>query len=333
MPNSNDKNRKTTRRQQPARRQQQPARQQEPQGPDAWDILKADLDRNLNVYGKLLSRGTRAASEPQVQRFSMQCYQAVWNKPDLLQANRDSLLLAFAEAAVVGLSLNPTAKEAFLEIRSGLVRFGTQYQGLVKLMHRGTNIDFIFADVVRLEDHFKQYGGSEPRIEHVSVKLGFEPDNYDEDEAVLAAYAVVKTKGASLAVHEVARRRDILKAMSMSKGKGGNPPSSAWRDWFPRMAKKLPLRRLANIIPGADEARMVLGVEDAQSRGEAVTFDRVSQVFDPIAAPRPANVTPSDGDALRKLMESSGPASGPASDGEQGRDGEQGGDQEPTSAP
>ena len=286
-------------------------------------MLHADLDRNKEIYGKLLSKGRRGATDPQVGRFSMECYQAVWNKPELLRANRDSLLLAFAEAAVVGLSLNPTSKEAFLEIRSGLVRFGTQYQGLVKLMHRGADIDFIFAEVVRRGDHFRQVGGSEPLIDHVAAELGYEPDDYDEDEAILASYAVVKTKGSSRAVHEVARRKEIMQARSMSKGKGGQPPSPAWAAWFSRMAKKLPLRRLANIVPGADEARMVLGVEDAQASGKAVTFDRVADlgfqpIAEPIAAPRPSIDASPRQDRMNALIDASGPAGGEGDPAEEG---------------
>jgi recombinational DNA repair protein RecT len=301
MPNSKDK---------PARRpQSRPQPQQQPQQQlDEWNALKVDLDRNKGVYAALLG-GKKKAPDPEVERFRMECYQVVWHKPDLLKANRDSLLLAFAEAAVVRLSINPTAKEGYVEVRSGVARFATQYQGLVKLMHRGADIDYLFTDVVRQGDAFRQIGGSDPRLEHIAAELGHEPDNYDSDESILAVYAVVKTMGSSRAVHEVARRSEILKARSLSKGKGGKPPSPAWAAWFSRMAKKLPLRRLANIIPGADEARMALGVEDAQARGEAVTFDRVSQAFDPVASPR--LTSPQQPDELRALMDASGPAVDP----------------------
>ena len=299
MPNSTDRK--------PARRQQHQPAQQQDDGPDRWNELMGDLDRNKGRFAALLG-GEKKAPDPLVERFRAQCYQVVWHKPDLLLANRDSLLLAFAEAAVVGLNINPTAKEGYIEVRSGVARFATQYQGLVKLMHRGVDIDFLFADVVRRGDPYAQIGGSHPEIKHKAADLEDEPDDYDAEDSILAAYAVVKTIGSSRAVHEVARRSEILKAMSMSKGKGGKPPSPAWAAWFPRMAKKLPLRRLANIIPGADEARMAIGVEDAQARGEAVTFDRVAQDFDPVVSPRLGSPHP---DELAALMKASGPAGEP----------------------
>jgi recombinational DNA repair protein RecT len=322
MPSSNDRQhlpapaRRQPDRQERApapRAQQRPDRRQAVEGrlPPAWNDLKAGIDRNRDVYAALLSKGTRRAPDSTVERFCMECYQAVWNRPELLDANRDSLLLAFAETAVVGLSLNPTLKEAFIEIRGGLARFGTQYQGLIKLMHRGGEVDFLFAEVVRRGDHFRQVGGSEPMIDHVAVALGYEPDDYDDDASILASYAVVRLKGSTRSSHEVARRKEILQAMAMSKGKGGKPPSSSWRDWFPRMAKKLPIRRLANTIPGADEAKMVLAIEDAQARGEPMTFDRVSQLLDPVSAPRVSvDAAPEDGAELSRLIASSGPASG-----------------------
>jgi len=296
----------------PQRRQNQPPPQQQQEETPfelTFDGLKCDLDRNKGIYSALLG-GDKKAPEPAVERFIMQCYQVVWHKPDLLRADRDSLLLAFAEASVVGLNINPTAKEGYIEVRSGVARFATQYQGLVKIMHRGASVDYIFAEVVRQGDTFRQIGGSDPRLEHIAVELGFEPPNYDDDESILAAYAVVKTTGATRAIHEVARRSDILKAQALSKGKGGNPPSPAWVSWFGRMAKKGPIRRLANVIPGADEARMAISVEDAQARGEAVTFHRVAQFFDPVASPRatPDLGPPKNADELQALITASGPA-------------------------
>lgn len=319
MPSSNDKRRQhqqlRSQQQHQQQRSQELQRQQQSQEQEEavaegrrWEALKADLDRNKSVYAALLG-GEKKAPDSLVERFRMQCYQAVWHKPDLIWAQRDSLLLAFAEAAVVGLSINPTAKEGYIEIRGKVARFATQYQGLVKLMHRGTEVDFLFADVVRQGDAYCQIGGSNPEIQHKAAELGHEPEHYDEDESILATYAVIKTRGSSRAVHEVARRSEILKAMAMSKGKGGQPPSPAWAAWFPRMAKKLPLRRLANIVPGADEARMALGVEDAQAQGKAVTFDRVAQVFDPVASP--GLRSPQQPDELAAIMNASGPAAEP----------------------
>lgn len=275
-----------------------------------------DLKRNTGTYAALLG-GKKPASESEVDRFMMSCYQAVWHQPKLLDANRDSLLLAFAEAATVRLSLNPTAREAFIETRNAKVgdvyilqaRFGTQYQGLIKLMHRGSDIDYIHADVVRRGDLFKVVGGSNPHIEHIQADVDMDPEvavAYDSDDAILASYAVVKIRGATRDSYEVARRASILKARAMSK-------SNAWTNWFERMARKIPLRRLANIIPGADEARGVITLEDARERGEMMTLERVAQLlgdrgvdvpaiarglgFDPTAPQRP--------DEMQALIDSS----------------------------
>lgn len=236
----------------------------------------------------------------------MTCYQSAWHKPALLEANRDSLLLSFAEAAVVRLNLNPTAKECYIEVRKGVARFATQYQGLIVLMHRGSDIEYIYADVVRRGDDWRQVGGSEPRIEHVHASLEDAPDGYDSDESILAAYAVVKIRGSSRATHEVIRRADILKARAMSTG-------PAWNAWFSRMAMKVPLKRLANRLPGADQIRQIASVEDARSRGETVTLPQVQAAFGeqtPMpAAPRRGAALPKNSDDLRQLIQSSGPPS------------------------
>lgn len=288
MPNSNQ--RKPARRQEP----QHPAQRQEPV--DLWNELNADLSRNQALFAKLL--GCDRANDPLADRFISTCYHAVWTKPDLLDVNRDSLLLAFAESAVVGLSLNPTAKEAYIEIRSNQARFKTQYQGLAKLIRKHNAVDFLHVDAVRSGDHFRKIGGSDPRIEHVGCELGSEPENYDSDDAVLATYAVIKMKGATRATHEVARRADILKARSMSK-------SNAWTNWFWRMALKVPLRRLANRVDTSGEIRAAIAVEDS----DTMVSEAVMQVFgESVDAPRHqmAALAPKNPDELNALMASTG---------------------------
>jgi len=302
MPSSSDK----TNRGAVQRQQRQPQPQQappQPEGPNPWQVLHGDLERNRDLYGDLLGRGGKVANGPQVDRFLVTCYQAVWQKPDLLDADRDSLLLAFAEAAAVGLDLTPTAKEGFVEVRSGLARFATQYPGLIKLIYRANDVDFIHADVVRKGDFFRQVGGSDPKIEHIAAELGTEPPDYDEDGSILAAYAVIKIKGSTRAVHEVARKADFMKARQMSKG-------PAWNAWFARMAIKVPLRRLANRMPGADEVRQVLAVEDAQERGERVTLERVADLFQRHSEPSAMPKRVASRDDLAALMGASGPAGG-----------------------
>lgn len=299
MPSSNrpPQNRNVPARQQPV---QSPIQRQEPPVENPFVILRGDLERNRPIYADLLGTG-KPAAQAKVDRFIVSCYQHVWNKSDLLDADRDSLLLAFAEAACVDLDLNPTAKECFIEVRSGMARFATQYLGLIKLMYRGNDVDFIHCDVVRRGDHFRQIGGSEPRIEHEACPLGQEPDDYDTDDAILAAYAVVRIKGSSLAQFEVARRRDFMRAKSLSKG-------STWDKWLDRMAQKLPLRRLANRLPGADQARELLSVEDGQADGKAITLGRVAELLGEAVRPEPAPELARGRDDLRELMEASGPA-------------------------
>lgn len=268
--------------------------------PDPWAVLKLDLDRNRDVYGALLG-GTKPAPTSQIDRFLMSCYQVVWNKPDLIaEPMRDSLLLAFAEGAATRLDFSPTAKEAFIEIRDGKARFATQYPGLVKLIHRGNDIDYISVGVVRRGDHFRQVGGSDPHIDHVAVELGHEPDDYDTDDAILATYACVKLLGSSKDIHEVARKADFNRAKAMSKG-------PAWKNWYDRMAMKVPLRRLANRLPKADEARHMLEVEDAQDQGETVTLDRVRELFGDRMTTPPRAIPSAGTDELRSLMDASGP--------------------------
>jgi recombinational DNA repair protein RecT len=308
MPSSHSNNRPPQNRNIPARPQQQATQRQDPPSESPFTILRGDLERNRPIYSALLATD-KPAPQAKIDRFIVACYQHVWNKPDLLDADRDSLLLAFAEAACVDLDLNPTAKECFIEVRSGHARFATQYLGLVKLMYRSNDVDFIHCDVVRRGDHFRKIGGSTPRIEHEACPLGQEPDDYDTDDAILASYAVVQIRGASLPQFEVARRSDFMRAKGMSKG-------STWDKWMDRMAIKLPLRRLTNRLPGADAAREMLSIEDGREDGKSLTLGRVASMLGDTVKAGPTLEPARGRDDLRELMEASGPRLRPNSEPE-----------------
>ncbi len=268
---------------------------------EPFNILRADIERNLHLYESLLPTQLRSTS-----CFAVRCYELVWAKPELLEANRDSLLLAFAEAAVQGLNLSPLAKQVYIETRGNIARLGTQYQGLITLMHRSNDIDgTVQAGVVRRGDFFEQLGGLTPGIKHTYAPLD-EPAGYDKDDAILATYAIVRLRGASFPTYEVARRADLLKAQAKSKGKGGSPPSPAWADWFDRMAMKVPVRRLANLLPHADEVRTAISLEDQRDQDRYVIHPRVAEVFGNL--PMAGSTGARGADTLDALMAASGPA-------------------------
>lgn len=243
---------------------------------DALAVLGSQLKQHAAIFATLL--GVDADSKD-AHQFRASAYSLCRSKPRLLKCERQSLLLAFAEVAELGLSLNPRLGEAYLiprwnkTIRREVVNVQTGYHGLLKIVNRGPGIDSIHVDVVRKGDKWIERGGTDPCIVHERPLEGVD----ESDEGILAAYAVVWVRGSARPYTAVVRRPKILEAADMSGDKDGW--SNTWTNHFTAMARKTALRRVANIVPGCSDTIEAVKVEDARAAGENVTLARVAEMF------------------------------------------------------
>lgn len=109
-------------------------------------------------------------------KFQAMVVTAVAYNTDLLECTTASLLRATAQAAELGLSLNPSLKEAdILRVRNGKLNNGQggyeaqmrpRFGGLMKLARQSGDIRKIESVIVYERDFFKEVRGTQERLDH-----------------------------------------------------------------------------------------------------------------------------------------------------------------------
>lgn len=209
----------------------------------------------------------------EIERFMRTTLTAVQAKPDLLFADRKTLMLSCIAAARDGLL--PDGREAALNVYSTKVKVwsermqrdveeyiqAVQYlpmvRGIVKIMYE-CGVRHITARAVYREDHFRFLSGDDERIEH-------EPTEANDPGPIRAAYAIF-TMGNGEIHREVMWARDIDKVRLCAKTQG------VWTKWPDQMAIKSVIKRAAKLLPwDADALERVMHV--IQSDNTAMGYD------------------------------------------------------------
>lgn len=234
--------------------------------PTQIDVLKNHLSSRADEF-KLVLPGHITP-----EKFQRVVATAALQNPQLLECNRQSLLLACMKLAQDGLL--PDGREAALvpfKVWNKDTRQTTwQVQpmpmvyGLRKKILQSGDVLSIETGVVYLADlesgHFLYEVGMEPPIRYRPNLLL--PIEDTTDDKIVAAYSIAKIKneagGRPYWSVEVMRRAEIDKVRQASQtGATGKttregkaiPPKGPWVDWFGEMARKTVLRRHAKVLP------------------------------------------------------------------------------------
>ncbi|SNT20247.1 recombinase RecT [Sphingopyxis indica] len=204
------------------------------------------------------------------EKFQRTIITAAQANPDLLRADRQSLLLACMKAAQDGLL--PDGREAALVIFNNREKDGQgkwvtvkratympMVYGLRKKILQSGEIRDITAKVVYRAEYergtFLYEEGTERMLRHKPDLLLSDEDMTDDN--IVAAYSIATFKDGSMS-YEVMSRAEINKvrqasktgAVGMTNYKGEPiPPKGPWVDWFGEMAKKTVMRRHAKTLP------------------------------------------------------------------------------------
>lgn len=200
-----------------------------------------------------------------VEKFQRTVLTAVQNDPQLLDADRQSFLLACMKAAQDGLL--PDKREAALVIFKEnkqvngrwetrlLVQYMPMVYGLRKKILQSAEVADITTNVVyRAEVEsgaFYYEEGTERALRHKPLLLDFEPNDSD----IIAAYSVATFKDGTRSF-EVMRRSEINKVREKSQtgatlDRKGSPrtPSGPWVEWFSEQCRKTVMRRHSKSLP------------------------------------------------------------------------------------
>lgn len=289
--------------------------------------LATQLDQRADEFRKALPAHI---SPEKMQRTIIT---AVQNNPDLLNADRQSLVTSCMKAAQDGLL--PDGREA------ALVVFRTrqkdmhgnwetvqqvQYMPMVyglrkKIVQSGEVVSLQTGLVYRAEMEagaFLYEVGLEPPIRHRPM-LDLPAEEMTDDK-IVAAYSMAKMKDGTVSV-EVMRRGEIDKVRESSmtgatKDRNGKDrqPKGPWVDWFGEMARKTVMRRHSKTLPMSGDV-----IVDVEGREQEIA-SRAAQLLDstepdaPAALPRREDFDDQgetvDGETGEVMQEGRDPATG-----------------------
>ena len=213
-----------------------------------------------------------AALPPQipVEKFIRTTLTAVQMNPELLGADRRSLLGACMKAAQDGLMLDgrEAAPVIFRTKEGPKVQYMPMVGGILKKIRNSGELASISAQVVYDKDHFEYELGDDERIVH-------KPFLGENRGKQIACYAIAKTKDGAI-YREVMSVADVEKVRAASRAGKFGP----WVDWWDEMAKKTVIRRMAKRLPSSADLDSVL-----QADNEASGFTQIERR-------EPVNITP-----------------------------------------
>ena len=206
----------------------------------------------------------QAALPPQipVEKFIRTTLTAVQMNPELLGADRRSLLGACMKAAQDGLLLDgrEAAPVIFRTKEGPKVQYMPMVGGILKKIRNSGELASISAHVAYDKDHFEYELGDNESITH-------KPFLGEDRGKPIAVYAVAKTKDGAI-YREVMSVADVDKVRQASRAKDAGP----WVQWWDEMAKKTVIRRMAKRLPSSADVDQVL-----QSDNEASGFVQIER--------------------------------------------------------
>lgn len=198
----------------------------------------------------------QAALPPQinVEKFIRTTLTAVQMQPELLGADRRSLLGSCMKAAQDGLL--PDGREAALVIfrskEGPKVQYMPMIGGVLKKIRNSGELASISAQVAYSADFFEYELGDEEKITHKPFLGG------DRGQPI-AVYAVAKTKDGAI-YREVMSVSDVEKVRNASRAGKYGP----WVDWWDEMAKKTVIRRMAKRLPSSADVDQMMDNDNDQ---------------------------------------------------------------------
>ena len=183
------------------------------------------------------------------EKFQRVVMTVVQQTPDLLRADRQTLLAACLKCAADGLI--PDGREAALVLFGGKVQYMPMFTGIQKRVRNSGEIASIQAHVIYEHDKFKIVRGLSETIEHEPLFPG------DRGKPI-GAYSIAKFKDGSDPMFEVMDINAIEKVRKVSRASGNGP----WVQWWDEMARKTVFRRLAKWLPMDAEVDDVVRRDD-----------------------------------------------------------------------
>lgn len=217
-------------------------------------VFRDDMNKMQPEFAKALPAHIPA------EKFVRTVLTAVQNQPDLMQAERQSVLSSCMKAASDGLILD--GREAALVVFNSKTADGkwekkAQYMpmvaGITKLVRNSGQLSSLTAQIVCEHDTFSYNPASDSVPNH-------QPDWFGKRGNPIGVYAVAKLKDGSTVV-EIMSADDVNAIRKRGKSADKGPWVTDWSE----MARKTAIRRISKYLPKSsdrpDEERLFNAIE------------------------------------------------------------------------
>lgn len=183
------------------------------------------------------------------------------------EGNPKSVILAMANVAATGLSLNPAYGLAYLVPRDGAIKLDISFKGLLQIATDSGSIMWGRADVVRAADDFEYCGPAAAPIHKAKV---FDTDRGD----IIGAYVIAKVHTGDVLCGIMTRDElDVVRSKSDAWTKGAVGKKGPWESFPEEMCKKAVIKRDQKTWPRTDQhKRIAEAVEIANEAEGGYTF-------------------------------------------------------------
>lgn len=191
--------------------------------------------------------------------------------PELATCNHNSLMGAFMECAALGLYPGTNSGDCYVLPYGGQAQFQMGYRGFKTLAYRA-GILACGSDIVRENDKYREFRGTNPRVEHTVPLKGERGEAY-------RAYAWAEVTPGNI-VFKSMNKEEIMKIKELSKSK--NSKYSPWNSandpelW---MWQKTCFKQLAKLLPTSEKMDRAVYVDNVSERGGY--FSGESEIIEP----------------------------------------------------
>ena len=265
---------------------QQPEKEKE-------QIEKVETKQEVKVYSpmeKLVGRAKKSfesvKSGLDFSREANFAVQVLESNSFLQKLEPQSIVNSIKNISLVGLTLNPAMKYAYLVPRNGKCTLDISYVGMIKLLTDAGTVKNITADVVYQSEvdngRFDYRKGSDPYLKH-------KPDVFTSEKskgALVGAYAIAYFRDGGCQFEIMGKEEiDKIKNFSESYKNEKTRKYSPWENWEPEMWKKTVLRRLYKMLPKtkmSDKLIAALGNEHDNEQSDLSTEQKYEKMFDDV---------------------------------------------------
>lgn len=226
----------------------------------ATDMRRFFMERKKSIRMALARAGVTE------DRILAALFTAGEKTPDLYRCEVRSVYKAMLLSAQAGLIPDGITQQAHLIPRknrkNGTLECNLQigYRGYLTLCRRSGQITVIKGTLVRAGDKFREFRGTEDRIEHEPLPSILDDDG-KEPRPITHAYAIAKFQNGAVDFEVMP-----IEEIEQLRKRSGAYDDGPWATDYGEMCKKTVMRRLCKRLPQSEDAARLLEL-DAQAEG------------------------------------------------------------------